>query len=252
MRIEVNNISYSYGKNRAIENIKFEVDDGTMVSIVGPNGSGKSTLIKCLSGVLRIKEGSILISGEKLDKSISRKQAQDIAYVPQDDFEPAMTTVFDFLMLGRRPYIQWHERDEDEDIVIGVIEKLKIGDLCMRYVGDLSGGQRQLVRIGRALCQTPKVILLDEPTSNLDIGNRKEIMLLLEGLVEEGITVITALHDVNLAFDYFDKVIMLKDGRLFREGGKELAQNDVLSELYGTNLNVRNIENQIIVLPNKY
>lgn len=251
MNIDVNNISFYYGSNKAIENISLQIGAGSKVALIGANGSGKSTLLKCLCGVLKPDSGIISVDGIRLDKVHHPWQAQKIAYVPQDDFEPSFMSVFDYLMLGRRPYIRWHENDSDIDKVIKIIERLGLQDVCMRNLDSLSGGQRQLIRIARALCQSPEVILLDEPTSNLDLNHRKMIMHILQSLADENISVIMAMHDINLAFDYFNDIIMLKNGTMFCHGGHELANNIILNNLFDTDLNVINVDGRVVVIQTK-
>ena len=152
------------------------------MSLVGPNGSGKTTLIKCIDRILKPR-GSILLDGLELERMSRQEVARQIGYVPQSSSTPLATTVFDTVLMGRRPHISWRVADSDLDKVAEVLEKLHLEDLAMRDFAQLSGGQKQKVLIARALAQEPAVLLLDEPTSNLDMRHQLEVMEIVRDLV---------------------------------------------------------------------
>ena len=207
-----------------------------MLGVIGPNGSGKSTLIQCIDGLLKPKNGSILLDGNDL-KNISRKEmAKKVGYVPQTtsrSFFPS--TVLDTVLMGKRPHLGWRSSNKDVRNVIAVLRLIGIEDLAMRDINELSGGQQQKVLIARAIAQDPSILLLDEPTSNLDIKHQLEVIeIIREKVMERNISAIMAVHDLNLAAKYTDRIVMMKDGKIFASGtpDKVLTPENIRS-VYG-------------------
>ena len=248
MILTINNLSYNYKETKALKNISFSLASGDFMTIVGPNGSGKSTLLKCLDRILKYKEGNIEIDGENLKnislKSLSRK----IAYVPQKEETVTSNTVFDIVMLGRKPYIEWNITEHDIKIVSDLLERFDLTALAMRDINTLSGGQRQRVFIARALAQQPDVLLLDEPTANLDLYHQSKIMDYLADLANEGLIIIVTMHDINLALLFCTKAIMLSCGSLFASGGKEIFTKENIDNLFRTTVKIVNQDNQTYIL----
>ncbi|MDR0797472.1 MAG: ABC transporter ATP-binding protein, partial [Nitrososphaerota archaeon] len=200
MKLTINNLSFSYAGVQILKNIGIDIKSGELVTIVGPNGSGKSTLLKCINRILKTKPNSILIDGQDTNKFTIKELSKKMGYVPQTSTSVFPFTVFDVVMMGRKPYINWNISERDNEIVIQLIDLLGIGHLAMRYFSELSGGEQQKVIIARALAQQPQILLLDEPTSSLDIKHQLEILCILKGLAQsEEHSIIVTLHDLNLA-----------------------------------------------------
>jgi len=217
--LELKDISFGYkGKRKALSGINLEFPASGVISVVGPNGSGKSTLLKCINKILKA-EGEIFLNDRKIqDMSISQI-AKVIGYVPQSFNISFPVTVFDMVLLGRRSYIGWNPSDHDIRIVSDNIERLGLSGFALRNVSELSGGERQKVLIARALAQEPQILLLDEPTSNLDIKHQVEVMRHVRDIVwNKGLLALIAIHDLNLASQYSDQIIMLNNGRVFALG----------------------------------
>jgi len=217
--MNVNDLSFNYASVPILNKVEFSVDLGELVAIVGPNGSGKSTLLKCINRILKPKQNSVLIDGTDCGQLSIRELSKLMGYVPQTSVSAFPFTVFDVVMMGRRPYIHWSVGERDNEIVAQMLDLLGIGHLAMRHFPELSGGEQQKVIIARALAQQPEVLLLDEPTSSLDIRHQLEILCILRGLARNGgRSVIVTLHDLNLASRFSDRLIMLKSGRVFAMG----------------------------------
>lgn len=224
--IKIKNLIFSYGKNRILENINFSANSGEILSIIGPNGSGKTTLLKCINRILN-SDGEILVDGINIKKLNQIDIAKIISYVPQDGYNFFPQTVFDMVLLGRKPYISWGISKKDIEIVINCLNLIDLKEFALRYFNELSDGERQKVLLARALSQESKILLLDEPTSNLDLKHQYEIFKIIKKLTKENnTTVLSALHDLNLAARFSDRIIMLKNGKIFAEG----KPFDVLTE----------------------
>ena len=251
MKIIVDALSYSYKEVEALKEICFSLHSGDFVTIVGPNGSGKSTLLKCMDSILTYKEGSIKLDDEEIIKIPVNFLARKIAYVPQNEENMMSNTVFDTVMLGRKPHITWHIREEDIRIVSDILHRFDLSDLAMRDINTLSGGQRKRVFIARALCQQPDILLLDEPTANLDLYHQSEIMDYLTELAIEGLIIVVTVHDINMALQYCNKAIMLDKGRLFANGGKEIFSKENIDRLFKTEVRVIRQDDQIFIVPQR-
>jgi len=226
VKISIKDLTFSYQSNKILDDLNVIVDDAEILSLVGPNGSGKTTLIKCIDRILKPK-GSILLEGREVQSMKQQEIARRIGYVPQSSSTPLATTVFDTVLMGRRPHISWRVSDADLDKVADTLELLNLQGLAMRDFGQLSGGQKQKVLIARALAQEPSVLLLDEPTSNLDMKHQLDVMETISALVKEkGISAVMAIHDLNLAARFSDTLVMLKKGVVYAAG----TPNDLLSE----------------------
>jgi len=250
VKIELKNLSFSYDNHTILEDINMQVADSEIISLVGPNGSGKTTLIKCIDRILK-PSGSILLGGRSIDSLSLQEVARTIGYVPQSSASPLSTTVFDTVLMGRRPHISWSVSDADLDKVAGVLELMHLEDLAMRDFARLSGGQKQKVLIARALAQEPAVLLLDEPTSNLDMLHQLEVMEIIRYLVsEKKISAVMAIHDLNLASRFSDKLAMLLDGRIFAFGPPEaLLSARNMAYVFGVEAIVMEVSGRPYVVP---
>ncbi|MDI9645458.1 MAG: ABC transporter ATP-binding protein [Archaeoglobales archaeon] len=246
--LEVERISYSYGKKDVLKEITFSLGRGEMMFILGPNGSGKTTLLKCLNRILK-PQGAVYLEKIDLNKISPIELAKKIGYVPQRG-EISFLTVFDAILLGRKPYIRWDVTERDIKIVEDTIKMLKIEHLALRKLNELSGGELQLVLIARAFAQQPKYLLLDEPTNNLDIKNQIEVMRLIKNAVKEkNISAIVTMHDINLALNYAEKIMLLKDGKLFAFGGREIINEETMEVVYGIRAEIVKYDGRFVLIP---
>jgi iron complex transport system ATP-binding protein len=253
--VEVKNISFAYNRasRKILEDISFDMQNNQCFAILGNNGAGKSTLIKCIDRICPVKHGTVLVDGKNVFNMTKNMLAQNIAYVPQMNTS-LNTTVFDLILLGRKPYIKWDATSEDRQIVFDIMQKIKISDFALRNVSELSGGEMQKVMLARALAQQPKLLLLDEPTSNLDPRNQHEVLQIIKKIAWEHNTCLAIIiHDLNLAIRYCDRFIFLKDSRIFSYGGLEIMTPENIEAVFRIHVNI--IEHMgipvIIPFPNK-
>jgi len=250
VKISIKGLTFSYNSHRILDDLNVSVEDSEILSLVGPNGSGKTTLIKCIDRILKPK-GSILLDGKEAEHMSRQEIAKTMGYVPQSSTTPLATTVFDTVLMGRRPHIGWRVQDHDLNKVANVLEKLHLEDLAMRDFAELSGGQKQKVLIARALAQEPSVLLLDEPTSNLDMKHQLEVMETISSLVKErSISAIMAIHDLNLAARFSDKLVMLKKGQVYATGEPNALLNEAnIGKVYGIEAMVLNALGRPYIVP---
>jgi len=249
-RITIKGLTFSYNSNKILDDLHLEIEDSEILSLVGPNGSGKTTLLKCIDRILKPK-GSIIVNGRALEEMSRQEIARSMGYVPQSSSTPLATTVFDTVLMGRRPHITWNVSDSDLEKVAEILERLCLGDLAMRDFAKLSGGQKQKVLIARAIAQEPSILLLDEPTSNLDMKHQLEVMEIIRDLVlEKSISAIMAIHDLNLAARFSDKIVMLKHGQIFAAGSPDdLLNSENIRKVYGVEAAVMNSLDRPFIVP---
>ena len=249
MKLSIRGVTFSYGSREVLKDVSFEVQEGEVFSILGVNGSGKSTLLKCISKVLTPKKGTILINNFDIKEMDSSQLPRYVGYVPQKSNGTYMT-VFDTLLLGRKPYIKWEASERDIEIVYKVLKLLGLEEHMWRYTKELSGGELQKVVIGRALVQEPEVLLLDEPTNNLDIKNQLEVMEVIRSISKsEGITSVLVMHDLNLALRYSDKFALLKDGKIYAVGGREIITPENIRSVYGIDVYIEHVKGYPVIVP---
>lgn len=235
---EVKNIAFSYGKNEVLKDISFTAQPGDCVAILGNNGAGKSTLITCLNKIRKPDHGSVTIDGRDVYGMGRLETARNIAYVAQKN-EMSQTTVYDAVLLGRKPYMKWGLTREDYALCDEVLERMGMTEFKLRYVNELSGGEAQKVMLARAFVQEPKLLLLDEPTSNLDPKNQYEMMKLVRTMArEKGITVLVVIHDLNLALRSCNKFLFIKDGLVYEYGDDTVITEKALSDVYGVSASI--------------
>ncbi len=217
--LKIEHLVCGYGKRPVINDVSFEVEDGHFVGIVGPNGAGKTTLLRAVVGLLEIRGGSITVGNHRIENLDRRELARRIAFVPQLMEPVDGFTVEDLVLLGRTPYLDRFsfEQNDDYDAVKWAIEELGIEDLKDRQTTELSGGEFQRVAIARALAQEPRVMLLDEPTSHLDIRYQVNICKMLRKLRSHR-SIVATFHDLNLASRFCSRLVLLKNGELIAEG----------------------------------
>ncbi len=233
MILTVNDLRFFYNHHEVLREIAFAIEPGQVVAVLGPNGVGKTTMLKCLNRILRPKSGAVYLDGENLLALDTMEIARRVGYVPQR-VESGRLTAFDAVLLGRRPHIGWDLSDRDLAIVDAVFRRLAMDHLRLAYIDEMSGGELQKVAIARALVQEPKVLLLDEPTSNLDLKNQVDILATIVQIVRQhGIAAVMTMHDLNQALRFADRFIFMKDGTIHLHGGQEEITPDVIEEVYG-------------------
>lgn len=246
--IEIKDISFSYPDADILNSVGFTAERGEVVGLLGNNGAGKSTLVTCLNRIRKPKSGNLLIDGQNAFQMSRNQLARTVSYVAQKN-ELTHSTVFDCVLLGRTPYIKWSVSQEDLDICQRIMDRVGLLPYQMRYVDELSGGELQKVMLARALVAEPKLLLLDEPTSNLDPRNQYEMMDLVQELARErGFTVITVIHDLNLALRFCDKFYFLKAGRGYSYGGIDTVTAETLAAVYGIRAEVLDVKGRKTVI----
>lgn len=247
--LSVQGLSFRYPSHKVLQDISFSVKEGECVAVLGTNGTGKSTLLKCINRILKPEKGTVLIDKKEIKVLNQVKLAQKIGYVSQNN-QGFRTTVFDAILIGRKPYIKWDVTQKDLDIVNKVLKMLNIEKYSLRYIDELSGGEFQKVLIARALAQEPKILMFDEPTSSLDLKNQIEVSNIIKKVVKEkGISSIVTIHDLNLALRFADKFIFLKDGQIFAAGGREIITPENIESVYSIPVKVRVFSESIVVVP---
>ena len=235
--ITVKNLWFGYPKNEVLKGIDLTLHDNELVCLLGVNGAGKSTLLKCILGILKHQSGTISYGnvaqainvgdGNTSSESISSEDldpmqmARYMSYVPQSVKSSFSIDVYDTIMLGRRPYIGWSISELDREIVSKTIEFLNLEDFAFRKFNQLSGGERQRVIIGKAIAQSPRVFVLDEPTSDLDLKNQIQVMKKLKILVSDENSpkaALVAIHDINMAARFADRILLMSDGEIIAGG----------------------------------
>lgn len=233
MILSVDQLRFFYRNREVLTEIAFGIEAGEIVAILGPNGVGKTTLLKCLNRVLRPGGGTVFLDGKDLSGLDMREIARQVGYVPQR-VETGRLTAFDAVLLGRRPHIGWDITEKDLKVVDAVFSRLSMEHLRMAYIDEMSGGELQKVAIARSIVQEPSVLLLDEPTSNLDMKNQVSILSIITRIVREHqIAAVMTMHDLNQALRYADRFIFLKGGKVHVHGGHEVVTPGVIEEVYG-------------------
>lgn len=248
--LNVRNLKFKYGKHTILNDVSFDAPSGSCVAILGNNGVGKSTLIKCLNKILKPISGEIILNSCNISSLSCVEIAREIAYVAQNS-KTSRFTVFDTILLGRKPYIKFRPTKKDYEIVKNIIEKMGLSHIALHYINKLSGGEVQKVMLARALAQQPKLLLLDEPTSNLDIKNQHEILTIIKNLTQnKNICAIIVIHDLNLATRYCDYFVFLKDGKVYAEGSDEIINATNIKNVYEIDVTIENINGKKIIIAN--
>lgn len=234
--LQVETLSVWYGLRRILENVSLEVQAGEVVGLIGPNGAGKSTLIRAISGVIPVKTGNVSVNGVNLLVLPPLARARLLAVVPQAAALPPAFTVWETVLLGRTPYLNFLGQisSRDEEIVWQALAKVDALDLRERRVGELSGGEQQRVLLARALAQATPILLLDEPTSHLDLHYQIRFMETVRSLAQEdNLAILIALHDLNLAARFTDRILLLVEGKVQAAGRPEqVLLPSLLSQAY--------------------
>ena len=241
MSIEVKNLSFSYGTRPVLQDISFRVEPGEFLSILGPNGVGKSTLFRCMLGLLSGYTGQVLVDGVDARQFSPREAARHIAYIPQSSRSIFNYSVFNIILMGRTSGLGTFRSPgkKDRELCRWAMEKVGITHLQNRCFHRLSGGEQQLVLIARALVQQAPVLMLDEPTANLDFGNQLLVLEQAKSLAQEGYTVIQTTHHPEQSYLYSDRILAIQEGRVLTEGTpKEVLTEDTIRALYGVDVQI--------------
>lgn len=234
--ITLSSVSSGYGLKQIVNDISFEIDTAEFFCIIGSNGSGKTTLLKTISQSINPSKGTIQIFGQKASTYSKKQLSMLVAMVTQTVPSDIPFTVKEVVMMGRYPYlgVMGVEKKQDQDIAASAMKFTDISHLADRNIGEISGGERQRAFIARAICQEPQIILLDEPTTALDLAHQVAVMDLMEKLKEEKkITIVMISHDINLAAMYSDRLLLLKDGHIIQMGTpNEILTYDILENAY--------------------
>ncbi|HAF17201.1 MAG TPA: ABC transporter ATP-binding protein [Syntrophomonadaceae bacterium] len=235
MELNVNGVCFCYGSREILHDVELEAKSGEVLAVIGANGAGKSTLIRCINRILKPQKGTVFLDGKELSSFTAKERACMLGYVPQTAKDVFSFNVMETVLMGRKPHISWGVGKKDLKIVNSILLRMGLKQFVERYLYELSGGERQKVLIARALAQEPEVLLLDEPTSNLDVRHQLEVMELIQSIArEQKKCVIIVVHDLNLAARFADKILMLKGGVVFAAGkAQDVLTTENIKDVYG-------------------
>ncbi|MET9523279.1 ABC transporter ATP-binding protein [Streptomyces coeruleorubidus] len=240
-RLAARGVTVGYGARTVIDDLDVAIPPGVITTIIGPNGCGKSTLLRTLSRLLKPSKGTVVLDGEDIARLRTRDVARKLGLLPQAPVAPEGLTVADLVARGRHPHQSWLRQwsSDDADVVERALAMTGVADLADRPVDALSGGQRQRVWISMTLAQGTDLLLLDEPTTYLDLAHAMDVLDLVDDLHESGCTVVMVLHDLNLAARYSDNLIVMRDGSILAQGHpRDVLTAELLHEAFGLNAKV--------------
>lgn len=239
MKLEINNLSFNYSNKPILQDVSLSIETGDMLALLGPNGTGKTTLFKLILGLLKSNQGEILINGQNMNKMTRVNIAQLIGYVPQNHVPPFSFRVMDVILMGRTAHLKPFSApsEKDKKIALEVMEILNINYLKDKLYTEISGGERQLVLIARALAQKPKMLIMDEPTSALDFGNQVKVLKHIRYLTNHGLAIVMSTHHPNHALQYATKVALMNESKIQHIGKPdEVVTENNLAKIYGVNI----------------
>lgn len=249
MILNVDGLEFRYKSLDVLRNISFEVGQGEILAIMGPNGVGKTTLLKCLNAIHRPSGGFIMVDNIDLRTMVPAAIARRLGYVAQKQ-EVMRLTAFDAILMGRKPHIRWHPSEHDLCIVDSAVKRLRLEKLALRYLDQMSGGEMQKVSIARALVQEPRVLLLDEPTSSLDLRNQVEILSLVRAVVHSHeVAAVVTMHDLNQALRFGDKFLFLKNERIHAAVRRNGVTAEIIEDVYGVPVHLEHVAGHPVVIP---
>lgn len=247
--IRISGLGYKYGERRILEAIDLDIAEGCFTILLGRNGSGKSTLFRLIAGFQPLAEGCIEIFGTPSGRLSMRERAHILGFLPQHHRPVFPFRVHDVVLTGRAGHVRFLPGQPDLEKADEALVRAGIEHLGDRLFTELSGGEQQLVMLARILAQQPRIILLDEPISHLDLVHQMQVMTILQSLARDGYTVFAIIHDPNLATLYADRLVCLKNGRLLNGGEGALLSHDILHSLYGSDLSFLEYRGKNLVLP---
>jgi len=249
MILSTSNLHFTYGGCDVLQGVDFDLKKGELLAILGPNGVGKTTLLKCINAIHKPSNGAVMVENRDVLKMRPDEIALSVGYVAQHN-DTAKLTVFDAVLMGRKPHIRWRVGKHDLTMVESALRRLHLDHLSLRHIDRLSGGELQKVAIARAMVQEPKLMLLDEPTSSLDLKSQVDILNMLRRVVDEHrIGAIMTMHDLNTALRYADKVLFLKEGHIHATGPACEVTPAIVEEVYGLPVDIHTIQGHIMVVP---
>lgn len=249
--LRIHELNFRYKNINALEGVDLKLNKGEILSIVGPNGAGKTTLLKCIVRIVKPEKGTILIDGKDASQMKRLDLARCVGYVPQSSPSKFPITVFDAVLMGRRPYVTWKPSKKDLEVVADLLMSMDFEDLALRSFDELSGGEKQKVLLARAFAQDPNYLLFDEPTSNLDLRHQMEVMEMISGMVrEKGVAAILAMHDLNLASRFSDRILMLNAGKIFCTGEPlQVMTVENIRSVYGVEVTINLSDGHPYIVP---
>ncbi len=239
--IKVNELSFAYDRDKILEDISFEIGSGQLVAILGANGAGKSTLFKCMLGLLRKFEGEIRLGGRNIREMSRKEMAKLAAYIPQSETPVFNYTVRDSVLMGTTGMLSPLQAPGAEQMAIAerAMDYLDIGYMADRGINEISGGERQLTLLARAMAQKAKVLIMDEPTANLDYGNQQHVLRHIQKMAGQGYTILLSTHNPEHALQYATHVLAIKDHRVLAAGdAKSILTEELIKDIYGLEVKV--------------
>ncbi len=239
--IKVENLSFNYSERKILNDISFTANSGEMLAVLGPNGVGKSTLFRCILGLAKNYGGNIFVDGTPITEYTSAQLARKIAYLPQNHYPSFNYSVIDMVLMGTTSLVGGFSspKEEHRRAAYNALKQVGVEHLSDRGYLQISGGERQLVLIARAIAQQAKLIVMDEPTTGLDYGNRHKVMLRIRELVKEGYTVIQSTHSPNQTFLFADRILAIKGGEVIGIGApNDILNSELIDKLYGINVQI--------------
>jgi iron complex transport system ATP-binding protein len=249
LSVTVENLSFSYDTRPVLNDVSFTVEENQLLSVLGPNGVGKSTLFNCILGLLNNYRGTIRVDGQDIRQVSIRDMAKRIAYIPQSHYPSFNYTVFDMVLMGTTHQISVFSTPGKKQIERAeqALQRMGIEHLSKRGFNMISGGERQLTMIARALAQNAHILIMDEPTANLDFGNQIRVLSQIKSLTNDGYTIIQSTHNPDQTFLFSDLVLALKNGAVFACGRPaEIVNRELIRSLYGVDIELQSLFNDAV------
>lgn len=249
MTLDIRDIRFGYDGRMVLHGLDFQVSRGQVLTILGPNGVGKTTLLRCINAMLKPATGTVLIENADVFRMRAGEIAKHMGYVAQRN-DAGRMTAFDAVLLGRKPHLRWRVGDDDLRKVDAALHQLGLEHLSLRHINEMSGGELQKVCLARALVQEPSVLLLDEPTSSLDLKNQLEILHTIQHIVHEHqLTAVMTMHDLNMAMRFSDVLLCLKEGKTLFCGDRNELTADIVQQVYGIHVDILHHQNKTLIVP---